>query len=163
MSKLNASKIKERLRQVPPLKIIFLKELKCMDLYRSLVKTDCHNFIILLFFYLYRGSHDLQRWNLQNKVAISFLYLRVPPQGPTLGSHLRVLGPGSHLRALGLTFPVCLDKYSFLDTISLHLSNYGNFTRSGWCCHSQIMTPHIIFHYVAVSEGTYLFAVPLTD
>ena len=40
MSKLNASKIKERLRQVPTLKIIFLKYLKCMDLYRSLLKTD---------------------------------------------------------------------------------------------------------------------------
>ena len=32
----------------------------------------------------------------------------VPSYGPTLGSNLRDLGPGSHLRVLGPTFPVCL-------------------------------------------------------
>ena len=35
------------------------------------------------------------------------IHPRIPPQGPTLGSYLRVLGPGSHLWVLGPTFPVC--------------------------------------------------------
>ena len=65
MSKVNACKIKERLRQVPTLKLIFLKELKLMDLRElSLLKNRSffrHDFIILLFFYLNLGLHSLQR------------------------------------------------------------------------------------------------------
>ena len=49
-----ASEDQRKTRQVPSLKIIFLKELKFMDLCRSLLKTltFCHDFIILLFFHI---------------------------------------------------------------------------------------------------------------
>ena len=41
-------------RQVPSLKIMFLKELKLRDLCKSLLKTLCfrHDFIILFFFHI---------------------------------------------------------------------------------------------------------------
>lgn len=76
-----------------------------------------HDFIILLFFYLKRGSHDLQRWYISDL----FLWKKPVRLAVTLGSyhripsgfHLRVLIPtflvcrlGSHLKVLGPTFPV---------------------------------------------------------
>ena len=51
---LAASEDQRKTRQVPNLKIIFLKELKFTDLCRSLLKTLFfrHDFIILLFFHI---------------------------------------------------------------------------------------------------------------
>ena len=87
MSKLNASKIRERLRQVPTLKIIFLKELK------SLLKTDRFFVMILSFSFsftyiedctIYKGG--IYEINLQfifmDKTSPPGSYLRVPPKGP---------------------------------------------------------------------------------
>ena len=47
----------------------------------------------------------------QLRIAALASQLRVPPYGHTLGPHLRILGPDSHLRALGPTFPVSLDLH----------------------------------------------------
>ena len=109
MSKLNTCKE----RQVPTLKIIFLKELEFMDLRGLLLKTD-HYFVknLSFNFYLNWGLRDLQRWHLSDlfswikPVPLTLTlepYPRFPPQGPTLGSHFRV----TLLRVLGPTFPVC--------------------------------------------------------
>ena len=91
MSKLNTCKE----RQVPTLKIIFLKELEFMDLRGLLLKTD-HYFVknLSFNFYLNWGLRDLQRWHLSDlfswikPVPLTLTlepYPRFPPQGPTLG------------------------------------------------------------------------------
>ena len=65
-----------------------------------------HDFIILLSFYLNRGLYDLQRWPLTNlfslikpvHLALTLgSHLRLPPQSPILGFHLRDLLQGPAL------------------------------------------------------------------
>ena len=84
MSKLNASKIRERLRQVPTLKIIFLKELK------SLLKTDRFFVMILSFSFsftyieactIYKdGIYEINlQFIFMNKTSPPGSCLRVPP------------------------------------------------------------------------------------
>ena len=85
MSKLNASQIRETKAGA------YFKDFKFMDLHRLLLKNS-HDFMILLFFYLNWGQHDLQRWRLSvlfswiKAVSMAFK-IKVPLQGPTLGSH----------------------------------------------------------------------------
>ena len=80
-----------------------------MDLYRSLLKTDRFFVVTLSFYFSFIYKSIMQRSYLRNKFILFLLIklvrltlplgtdLRVPPQDPTLGFHLRVLakGPGS--------------------------------------------------------------------
>ena len=98
MSKLNACKIKEKFSQVPTLKIIILKQLKFVDLYRSLLKID-HSFVVILsyqckiypvlFYFFYKGLSNLSN---------SFSWIK-----PV---HLALTGSPVPLQGIGPNFPV---------------------------------------------------------
>ena len=93
MSKLNASKISERLRQVPTLKIIFLKELTCRDLYRSLLKTDRFFVMILSFYFsfVYIEHCTIYKGGIY-EIDLQFIFMdKLVRLAVTLGSHPRVL------------------------------------------------------------------------
>ena len=100
-------------------RVIVLKDLKCMDLYRSLLKTNHIMFAMILSFYFsFLFISIVQRWKIRNNLQFIFIdqtsppdsffrdppqgpilrsHPRIPPESPTLGSHLRVPpeGPGS--------------------------------------------------------------------
>ena len=61
------------------------------------------------FTYVSRSSH--QSCSIQKPALKKFAIFTGKNLGPTLGSHFKVLGHGSHLRVVGHIFPVCLQLF----------------------------------------------------
>ena len=106
----------------------------CMLLVCTRMSSVCYSYALACqlasFFFFCRTFPEY--WRIRSPPQGLRVYLRVPPQGPTLGSHHRVppQGPtlwshprvphqsptlGSYLRVLGPTFPVCLSHYKALE------------------------------------------------
>ena len=118
MSKLNACKIRETKAGA------YFKDFKFMDLHRSLLK---HSRMILWFYFLLSKLRIARFTEVIFKCFIfmdknhsAWLLIKVPLQGPTLGSHPRPL-LGSHLRVLG--FGPHLGTESNFSGMTTHLRN----------------------------------------